>query len=393
MRILVLTPTFLPAVGGAELVILEVCRRLAQRHEILLLTPSLSPRLLQNQAHEEYDGLVCFPVQRFQDRVTCMRIPGHRWTGGAIPPFSLSAVAAMRQAVRKFRPDVLHIHYLMPTGLAGLVAEQEMGLPTVITMNGRDVPGPGVPFLWRWWQRAILARVTDVTYVSSYARDAIYGKNCHRGQVVYAGVEIPPPAGNGLSIRREYGVPANEPIIFALQRLGREKRADVVLRALRHCRDQLGVGTLVMGGKGPEEGRLHRLAHELGIERHVRIVGYIPKDSLPAYFLGCDIFAFHSTFETFGIVVAQAMSYGRAVVTVRNTALPEIAGAGGLLAETGDHKSFGNAMAALLRDSALRSRLGEAGRLRATTLYNWDRIAEQYETVLTQAAARRAYAH
>ncbi len=389
MRILVLTPTFLPAVGGAELVILEVCRRLAQRHEILLLTPSLSPRLLQDQAHEEYDGLVCFPVQRFQDRVTCMRIPGHRWTGGAIPPFSLSAVAAMRQAAREFRPDVLHIHYLMPTGLAGLVAERELGLPTVITMNGRDVPGPGVPFLWRWWQRAILARVTDVTYVSCYARDAIYGGRSPRGQVVYNGVEIPPPTGNGHCIRAQHGVPADEPIVFALQRLGPEKRVDVVLRGLRHCRDQIGAGTLLIGGKGPEEGRLRRLTQELGLEQHVRIVGYIPMEALPSYFLGCDIFAFHSTFETFGIVVAQAMSYGRAVVTVGNTALPEVVGAGGLLAATDDPLSFGNAMAALLRDPALCSRLGEAGRHRAITSYNWDRIAEQYEAVLTRAAARR----
>jgi glycosyltransferase involved in cell wall biosynthesis len=82
------------------------------------------------------------------------------------------------------------------------------------------------------------------------------------------------------------------------------------------------------------------------------------------------------------------MSHGRAVVTVRNTALPEVVGDGGLLVETGDWRGLGDAMARLVRDGALRRRLGEAGRVRAETLFNWDRIVEQYEAVLTRAARR-----
>ncbi len=389
MRILVLTPTFLPALGGAELVLFEVYRRLAPRHAVCLLTPFLAPELIRDHASPEYEALVPFPVERYQDRVSLMRLRGHRWSGGAIPPFSLSAVSAVRDAVRRFRPDVLNVHYLMPTGLAGVVAERWLGVPTVVTMNGRDVPGPGVPPLWRWWQRALLALVTDVTYVSGYCRTALYRGRRGRGQVVYNGVEIPPPAGDGALVRRTLNVPAGEPLIFALQRLSREKRVDVLLHALRRCLDTAGVGTLAIGGKGPEEPRLRALARELGIEKQVRFAGYIPREMLGSYFAACDLFAFHSTFETFGLVVAQAMSYGRAVVTVRNTALPEVVGDGGLLAETGDWRGLGDAMARLVRDGALGRRLGEAGRVRAETLFNWDRIAEQYEAVLTGAARRQ----
>ncbi|MGH7204743.1 MAG: glycosyltransferase family 4 protein [Nitrospiraceae bacterium] len=392
MRILVLTPTFLPVVGGAELVLFEVYRRLALRHEVCLVTPVLAPALLRDQASQEYDDAVPFPVERYHDRLSFMMIPGHRWSGGAIPPFSLSAIAAVRAAVRRFHPDVLNVHYLMPTGLAGVVADRWLGLPTVVTMNGRDVPGPGVPVLWRWWQRAILALVTDVTYGSHYCQTALYSGARARGQIVYNGVEIPPPLGDGHSVRRALGIPAEEPLIFALQRLGTEKRVDVLLHALRRCREQTSAGMLMIGGKGPEEGRLRSLADELGIQKQVRFVGYIPKEQLSSYFLACDLFAFHSTFETFGVVVAQAMSYGRAVVTVRNTALPEVLGDGGLLVKTGDWQGFGDALARLVEDEALRRRLGEAGRTRAEALFNWDRIAEQYETALTHAAGRRQYA-
>jgi phosphatidylinositol alpha-1,6-mannosyltransferase len=392
MKILVTTPTFLPVVGGAELVILEVYRRLARRHEVLLITPVLPEALRQNQGSTEYDGLVNFQVERYADTVSCMRVPGHRASFGAWPPFSLSAVTAMAAAVKRFRPDVVNVHYVMPTGLAAVAAERWMGVPTVVTMNGRDVPGPGVPLLWRWWQRAVLALVRDVTYVSGYCRDAIYGTGRGRGQVVYDGVEIPPPRGDGAGRRKQLNVPPGESLIFSLQRLAVEKRTDVLVHALRRCRERCGRGMLVIGGQGPEADALKALADRLGVSAHVRFAGYIPRGELPSYFDACDLFAFHSSFETFGIVVAQAMSYGKPVVTVNNTSLPEVMGDGGVLVGTDDGAGFGEALAALIGDPERRRRLGEAGRARAAACFNWDDVAAQYETVLARAAGGTRHA-
>src|SRR3989454_2561213 len=94
------------------------------------------------------------------------------------------------------------------------------------------------------------------------------------------------------------------------------------------------------------------------------------------------------SYETFGLVVAQAMSYGRAVVSVRSTALPEVVGDAGVLVPPGDPIALGDAIAALAHDPARRRALGEAGRRRAAALYAWDRVAEGYERVLARAAAR-----
>ena len=388
MRILVLTPTFLPVMGGAEMVLFEVYRRLARRHDVRLLTPHLSRALLREQSAGDDVPDVPFAVQHYRDRVSFMRVPGHRWTGGAIPPFSLSAVGAVRRAAREFRPDVLNVHYAMPTGLAAVVADRTLGVPSVLTLNGRDVPGPGVPPLWRLWQRALLASVTDATYVSDYCRTAIYGARAGRGRVVYNGVELPPPPGDGAAVRRLHAIAPDEPLILALQRLAPEKRVDVLLRALERRREVAGRGTLVVAGKGPEEPALRRLAESLGIAAHVRFAGYVAREALGGYFTACDLFAFHSTFETFGLVVAQAMSYGRAVVTVRNTALPEVLGDAGVLVPTGDGRAFGDALAALVADGERRRRLGEAGRVRVRALFDWDTIALQYEQVLAGAAGR-----
>jgi len=389
VKILVLTPTFLPVVGGAELVLLEVYRRLARRHDVRLLTPVLPEWLHRDHGSSEYDALVTFPVERYEDHVTLMRLRGHRWTAGALPPFSLSAVAAVRRAVAAARPDVLNVHYAMPTGLAGVVAEHRLGVPTVLTMNGRDVPGPGVPALWRWWQRALIALVTDATYVSGYCRDAIYGRGRGRGEVIANGVEIPPPPGDGAAVRAALEVPRGDCLVFALQRLAPEKRVDVVLHALRRCLDRGTAVTLVIGGTGPEAPALRALAADLGVDKHVRFAGYIPRDVLGGYFEACDVFALHSTYETFGLVVAQAMSYGRPVVTVHSTALPEVVGDCGVLVPPRDPAALGDALSALAQDPARRRALGEAGRRRAAALYAWDRVAARYEAALARAAETR----
>ncbi len=66
MRILVITPTFLPAIGGAELVILQVYRRIANEHSVLVLTPELSQNLLNDNGSNEYDHLINFDVVRYK---------------------------------------------------------------------------------------------------------------------------------------------------------------------------------------------------------------------------------------------------------------------------------------------------------------------------------------
>jgi glycosyltransferase involved in cell wall biosynthesis len=393
MRILVLTPTFLPVVGGAELLVYEVYQRLGRRHEVRILTPHLPPALLQQQGADGDYLDSPWVLERYHDRLSFMRIRGHDLSRGAIPPFSLSAVAAVRRAIRAHRPDVLNVHYLMPTGLAAVAAQRWLGVPTVLSLTGRDVPGPGVPPIWRWWQRALIRLAADTTYISRFCQTAVQRAGPPRGEVVYGGVDIPPPVGDGTLIRRTLGIPPQEPLLFSLQRLGAEKRVDVLIRSLQACRAVTGCGTLVVGGQGPERPRLETLGRELGLGAALRFVGYIPREQLADHFEACDLFAFHSTFETFGLVVAQAMSYGRAVVSANATALPEIVGDTGVLVETGDWRAMGQAMADLLRDDPRRHALGDRGRARAAALFGWDRIAGRYETILQRAAGGEPRGH
>lgn len=393
MRMLVLTPTFLPIVGGAELVIYEVYRRLSSTHEVFVLTPKLQMDRRVKSPADHHSQAAHFMVGTFEDRFNLLKLRGHRKLRGLIPPFSLSAIRAMASSVKELKPEVINAHYAVPTGLAAIVIGGVQGIPVVLTFTGRDVPGPATPPLWKYYDRLIAKLATDVTYISDYCRTAIHGAlHKGRGRTIYGGVDVHRfnPRVEGLSVRNHLGVAGDALVLFALQRLSPEKRTGIILRSMSHILNRYEDVILVIGGKGSEELYLRALAGELGIEDHVLFTGYIPDEKLPEYFAMADIFVFHSTYETFGLVLAQAMAAGKPIVSVKSTAIPEVAenGTHAILVEPLNPEAFSEAVLMLAADPELRQKMGRNGRERAVQKFDWDRIAAQYETVLTQAAHR-----
>lgn len=390
MRILVLTPTFLPALGGAELVILQVFRRLANQHSVLVLTPYLPENLLNHSGTKEYNHLINFGISRYHDRFSFIKIRGHRFSQGLIPPFSLSAVSAIKRAVASFHPDVINVHYVMPTGLAGLFAQQILKVPVVITYNGRDVPGPGVPVFWKYWHRFIGRRCANMTFVSKYCREVIYGSSSSDGNVIYNGVEeaLDVSAVEKRELKAKLNLAVNERILFSLQRLDSVKRVDVLIRSMPKILQYYPKTRLIIGGEGPDLNRLKNVANDLNIADRVYFTGFISQDELAVYFAVAELFLFHSTYETFGMVLAEAMNYGKAIVSVDNTAVKEVVDnrRNGVLVPPFDVEGFADAVLDLLTNKERRQKLGNHGILKAQRLFRWDSIVLQYEKVLREAA-------
>jgi phosphatidylinositol alpha-1,6-mannosyltransferase len=387
MRILVLTPTFLPHIGGAEIVILEIYRRLALRHDVLLLTAD------KGVSASDRDHLVNFPVERYRDRFTTMRFRGHRTTGGVVPPFSFSAVEAVRRAVRRFRPEVMNTHYMEHTGLAAVVAMRRLRVPGVLTFMGRDVPGPRTPYGWKHYCRWVARQVADVTYVSDYCRRAIFGDAPGApGRVILAGADLDRfnPRVDGSGVRRRFGADSDTPLLVAVQRLAPEKRVDIVVRAMPSILKRHPRAVLVVGGSGAALEELESLAGRLGVAGSVHFAGYVPDLDLPDYYAAADVFVFHSTYETFGVVLAEAMAAGKPIVSVNSTAIPEVVcdGTTGILVPPLDPESLADKVCFLLDSPSERERLGRNARAWAEKNLDWDDIANRYESVLETAAAR-----
>jgi glycosyltransferase involved in cell wall biosynthesis len=122
-------------------------------------------------------------------------------------------------------------------------------------------------------------------------------------------------AGNSpKDLRKEWNLPDDAYVIGAVTRLVRIKCVDTVIRAVKTVSERDPRAYLVIVGTGPEEERLKRLAHELGVHNRVRFAGF--RRDIPDCLRSFDAFVSVSLSEGLGLNVLEAMATGLpAVVT------------------------------------------------------------------------------
>jgi len=387
MKVLLITPTYLPIVGGAEIGVFEIYRRLKKKHQVKILTPWPDKKLIKDFGTEEATFETSDKdILRFKDRVNLMKWPGQWRLKGIIPPFSLSSVLAALKNVKTFEPDIVNVFYALPTGLAALFVKSMARTPVVISLIGRDIPGPNIPQMWKIYARSIVKTATDRIFISQYCRRSLFKSDIGIGEVIPFGVDVEKfsPDIDGRKIRNTLDIPKSSKVLFSLQRLDVWKKVDVIIQAMANILKKKDV-FLVLGGKGPEKERLVQMTADLGLTRRVLFAGYIKEEELPYYYAMSDIFMFHSTYETFGLVLLQAMAAGKPIISTNSTAIPELIEnhKNGLLVEPLNPGEMANAALSLLDDEENRKRFSEESRRRVLEKYNWDFIAGRYEEIFS----------
>ncbi|HEX4805281.1 MAG TPA: glycosyltransferase [Conexibacter sp.] len=208
------------------------------------------------------------------------------------------------QAARRFRPDVIYAHFLVPSGLIGALVP---GAPLVVTAHGRDVRNvdsiPGIATL----TRRTVARAAAVIAVSDYLRRELEAKVPEaRGKttVIDSGVD--------LERFRVEPAPPDGPRFLCIGALTERKN---VLR-LADAFALLGEGVLTFVGDGP-------LRAGLGGRERVELAGAAPHDEIPARIAQSHVVCQPSLIEPFGQAVLEAMACGRSVVATRIGGPPE----------------------------------------------------------------------
>lgn len=383
MKILVITPTFLPIIGGAEIGIYEIYKRLAQKHKVLIITPNLSIEDDPLTAPDDYYKSVKFNIVRYNDNINLTKIKGKRLTCGILPPFSISAVIATHKALKNFQPDIINVHYGVPTGLAGVYAKKIKKAPVVLSLVGRDISGPGTPLLWKKYLNWVCGHLDQTICISELVAKSINERT--KTKVIPYGVNTTLYSPENPAKEQKINIPDDHIVLFTLQRLAREKRVDIVIKAFKEILRAHKKTILIVGGIGPEKKDLINLAKKLKIDHKIIFTGYIDEKELPQYFLMSDIFLFHSTFETFGITLAQAMSCGLPIISVDNTAIPELIknDLNGYLVETFDYKKMAEMTIYLIKNHEKRKQIGLNNRKKALMNLDWDLVAKKYEKLFT----------
>lgn len=169
------------------------------------------------------------------------------------------------------------------------------------------------------------------------------------------------------------------PTILTVCHLYPRKSVDVLLHALPRVLAAVPAARLRVVGVGPELDRLLALRGALGLGQSVEFLRHVPFAQLTEEYRDCALFCLPSRQEGFGIVLLEAMAAGRAVVTSRAAAIPEVVpdGEAGLLVPPGDPRALADTLIALLADRARADTLGEAG-TRHVARYDTPQIAARF---------------
>jgi glycosyltransferase involved in cell wall biosynthesis len=303
-------------------------------------------------------------------------------------PLDLGVVTRLLAICRQERVAVWHGHDYK-SNLLGLLLRRSWPMRLVTTVHGW-VDHTGRTPLYYWVDRLCLPHYEHVLCVSPDLHEQCRAAGVPAGRctLLENGIDVDEFSRRRTvaEARRGEGLDPDRLLIGAVGRLSPEKGFDLLIRAVAHLvRDGLDVGLVILG-EGPERPALEALAAGLGLRERVRLAGY-RADPRPLY-EALDVFALSSLREGLPNVLLEALSLEVPAAATRIAGVPRLIqdGENGLLVEPGSVEALAGALGRLLRDAALRRRLGEAGRETVARDYSFagrmEKLADFYDSLL-----------
>jgi glycosyltransferase involved in cell wall biosynthesis len=307
-----------------------------------------------------------------------------RWL--QVLPFFVAEMWALHRAVREHRPDVLHLHWMIPQGVAALVAARRV--PWVVTALGGDVYALQDP-VSRRLKGAVLRRARAVTTMNEDMRGRLHalGADPARTEVLPMGADVAAIRAAGAGVAREPGR------ILFVGRLVEKKGVGVLLDALRALAGAGRSGwSLDVIGDGPLRAELEQRAAELPVTFH----GAVGRSQLAGWYARSAVAVFPSLPAASGdqdglpVAMLEAMSAGCAVLASRMPGIDAavVDGTSGLLVPPGDPAALADALGGVLADLGLRERLAAAGAQRAEE-FSVDALGARYCALLRKVVGER----
>ena len=371
MRVLCLNYEYPPVGGGGGRAAAQINAGLVARgHEVRVQTAGLT----HLPERETADGVEIFRSQSFRKKEDTCTVP-------EMALFLLTSFLPTLRHVREWKPDVIHVHFAVPTGALAWAIHLLTKVPYLLTAHLGDVPG-GVPEqtagLFRLVQPLtvpIWKRAAAVTAVSSFVAELAERAYGRKPRVIPNGIRLDPRPRISVSER---------PRILMVGRLSEQKNPVLGIEALKECRDLPWTATVI--GDGPLREPVERMISTGGLAERVTLDGWLDAVAVREKMAAADILLMTSRSEGLPMAAIEALNHGLAIVSTRIPGVADLVtdGGNGALAAPDPEAVAG----------ALRSLLGEPERLLAAREFSSKRAAdfdlsktvETYERALADCA-------
>jgi glycosyltransferase involved in cell wall biosynthesis len=299
MRILTLNHEYPPLGGGGGKACQDIALELSTRgHELIVLTSHFSdlPKV------ENYPNLkvIRYSVARKHEFQAGLFTMGLYIFKSTINGFKL---------IRKWKPDLIHVHFAVPAGVAALILHRLTGIPYLLTTHLGDIPGGSPQKTDKWFRwifpftRPVWRNAAKITTVSAFTASLAKSKYGITPQVI----------PNGIPVREPFSINLHDPpVILFAGRFVPQKNLGVFLEVLESIRDL--PWKCVMLGDGPLREKIAAGIIDSGLDKRIHITGWVTPEEVTKVMEQSDILFMPSRIEGLPVVGVQALEAGMAIV-------------------------------------------------------------------------------
>lgn len=372
MRIALVSPYDFPYPGGVTQHIHYLDQHFrALGHQVKIIAPCAGkePELLPDNVVVTTSRVISIPFAGSKARI----------------PYSPAVNWRVKRALHGEDFDIVHAHEPMtlPVPIMALTHSRSVNVGTFHAYRDRHL-------IYQYGRRIFqpfFDKLHGKIAVSEAARETVARYFGGEFVIIPNGIDFDRFAGDQVLPIEQYA--DGRPTILFVGRLEPRKGFRYLLRALPYVKEEFPQARLVVVGAYQRDEMADHLHYVR--EHHltgVKFVGRVSDEDLPRYYRTCDVFCAPSTgFESFGIVLLEAMAAGRPTVATNIPGYRDLLedGREGFLVERKSEKALAQALIRLLRDPETRREMGARGRVKAQN-YSWRQVALQvlgfYEELL-----------
>lgn len=396
MKIAIISSTFFPRLGGAEMVMHNLGMALTHAgHDVHMIVPG-SPSL--RHFHPPYT-------------LTPLTIPRGSVRFGVLEYVIMANLIHLQ---KKHQFDVWQVFITYPAGYAAVLAKKFMNVPVVISAQGKDIQKlPEIGYGLRLNKRVerkiqhVVHKADALVTISDAMTKAYLDTGAPADAITY----IP----NGIwydrfhqailhreqikkKVRTELQILTHEPVLLCTARNHPKKNYPTLLSALSLLHQKGMRPHLVIAGADTEQ--LKSRVRELGLQDHVHLLGSYPRqfgrfDELPPQelvelYVAADMFVFPTFIEGLPVALLEAMAAGLPIVTTNVEGITHVATKDHdavLLDNPTDVRALADAIQGVLADEQFKQHLVQNA-LTTAKKYDWAHLVKEFEKLYTDVIRR-----